>query len=450
MTAKPLRGHITVATDKSLSHRALIFAALADGASVIEEILTGEDVLRTLKILNELGVKTEPSADAVFARQEFYAQHPLQVVVHGVGLRGLKAPRAPLYCGNSGTTLRLMLGLLSAQNFESRLTGDASLNARPVDRVLMPLGLTGARFEIEHHGAQRFVICKPRDAAHPVLPITYDSPIASAQIKTCLLLSGLYADGETVLSEPTLSRDHTEILLAHQGVDVGVTRETKPVVIRLKPGRKLQPLHFRVPGDISSAAFFLVAASIVPNSEVTITGVNVNPTRTGILDVLRQMGANLSLQNERTSCGEKVADITVKSAPLQNVTIEKDLIPRLIDEIPILALAGLCASGTMIVRDAKELRVKETDRIAAIALNLQKLGADIQPTPDGFVLPGQGTARLQNKMAGAAHVWQTFSDHRIAMMGEIANLIVDKPFLIDDAECIRTSFPGFFGCLGKI
>ncbi len=437
-----LKGSIAVAPDKSLSHRALLFAALADGESCIQNVLTGEDVLRTLKILNQLGVRTIPTADAILANPQLYQARPLKVRVQGVGLQGLQASQELLYCGNSGTTMRMMLGLLSAQKFSSRLTGDVSLNRRPMERVLEPLRKTGAQFILQQEAGARVIECVGRSEANPVVAAAHISPVASAQVKSALLLSGLYAETGTVVTEPTLSRNHTELLMQHMGVNVTTTLAPKRATIHLQPPQQLRPLDFTVPADISSAAFFLVAASLLPNSDVTLLQVNVNPTRTGILDVLQNMGAEIELQNVHDMCGEPVADLHVKASPLKGVVIDKDLVPRLIDEIPILALAGFLAAGRFEVRDAQELRVKETDRIQAIVVNLKKLGANITATEDGFVIEGRGRA--------APAVWQTFGDHRIAMMGAIANAVLGTTFEIDDTDCIQTSFPNFFEILANL
>lgn len=445
-----LQGSVAVAPDKSLSHRALLFAALADGESCIQNVLTGEDVLRTLKILNQLGVRTIPTADVIFANPQMYVGRPLQMRVQGVGLHGLKATAELLYCGNSGTTMRMFLGLLSAQKFSSRLTGDASLNRRPMERVLEPLRKAGAQFVLHELGGDRVIECVGRTVANPVVAAAHISAVASAQVKSCLLLSGLYAETGTVVTEPTLSRNHTELLLQHMGVSVTTTLAPKRATIHMQPPKQLQPLQFSVPADISSAAFFLVAASLIDGSDVTLTNVNVNPTRTGILDVLQNMGAKIELQNVHDMCGEPVADLRVQAAKLSGTVIAGDVVPRLIDEIPILTLAGFLAAWRFEVRDAKELRVKETDRIQAIVVNLQKFGANITATEDGFVIEGRGVDSLSLPMPPAGTVWQTFGDHRIAMMGVIANRVLGTEFHIDDVECIQTSFPNFFAVLASL
>lgn len=431
--ASKISGTIRVASDKSISHRSLIFASLAEGESRIRHLLTGEDVLNTLTILNQLGVKTSHSAQTLTQDSE--------LVVQGVGVTGFKAPQDVLYCGNSGTTMRLMLGLLAGQNFKSTLTGDASLNKRPMERVFKPLREMGADFQVEDKNGVRLIHVLP--AKKGLQGIRYDSPVASAQVKSSIFLAGLRARGETVVSEPAKSRDHTELMLSSMGANFQIEENT----VRMTPVHKFNPIRVSVPADISSAAFFIVAALIVPNSKLTLTDVNLNPTRTGIFDVLQKMGANIEITNKRELLGEPQADLIVSSSRLKNVDVSGDVIPRLIDEIPILALAGACATGTLVVRDAKELRVKESDRIVAIVRELGKLGVIIREREDGFEIDGFGSLdRFQQPSAP----FQSNMDHRLAMMAMIAGLLLKKPAEIDDVECVKTSFPEFFELLERV
>lgn len=424
---------IQVASDKSISHRALIFAALAEGRSEILNPLLSEDVLCTLQILRQLGVKIEILRSAQNDGRD-------ALIVQGVGLKGLKPSSEVLYCGNSGTTMRLMLGLLSAQNFESVLTGDDSLNKRPMDRVMDPLKERGAQFEVEHNLGKRLITIMA--ATEPLKDLSYSSPVASAQVKTCLILAGLCSGSKTVVTEPSLSRNHTELMLSAQGVGLKSVGEA-PHTVTVEPTERLQPLNLTVPADISSAAFFMVAGSIVPGSEIVLMGVNLNPTRTGILDALLKMNANIEIQNARQESGEEVADLKVSYAKLQNQHFGGSIIPRLIDEIPILCLAATQGEGEFEISDARELRVKETDRIAAVASNLQAAGVKVITKEDGLVIPGGQVLKAPKDQVD----WQTFHDHRIAMMGAIANLVSQTPIVLDNNACIQTSFPNFFELL---
>lgn len=430
-----LSGTIRVASDKSLSHRSLIFSALAEGPSQISGLLPGEDVKCTLEILNKLGVKTSHQPSELTEKTE--------LTIHGVGLRGFKAPSPEtiLYCGNSGTTMRLMLGLLSAQNFSSTLTGDDSLNKRPMERVFQPLRQMGADFQIEEKNGQRLIHVKPGKA---VKGIHYDSPVASAQVKTAILLAGLHSAEEIQVTEPALSRNHTELLLSSMGAKIS----TKNTTICLKPGEKLSPLHHQVPADISSAAFFIVAALITPNSHLLLKDVNLNPTRTGIIEALQEMGAQIEIQNQQTVAGEPCGDLLVKHSNLKGTSIAGDLIPRLIDEIPILALAGAFAEGKLIIQDAKELRVKETDRIGAICQELSKLGINTEEQESGFTVIGQGP-QLKSLIPKNSQM-KSYGDHRMAMMEAVAGLRSEKALTIDDINCVSTSFPNFFQLLDQI
>ncbi|MBS3886603.1 MAG: 3-phosphoshikimate 1-carboxyvinyltransferase [Dethiobacter sp.] len=413
----PIRGEITVPGDKSISHRALILGALAEGETVISGFLAGEDCLSTADCLRKLGVSIAVQAS--------------NVQVAGVGLYGLREPATILDCGNSGTTARLLLGILAGQPFYSVLTGDGSLRQRPMSRVVEPLRRMGAAIWGRNQGK-----LLPLSVQGGVMrALEYVSPLASAQVKSAVLLAGLYAQGITAVREPEKSRDHSERMLAA----FGATIEVEGNLVRLQGQPKLQGQAVRVPGDISSAAFFLVAASIIPGSDLIVRNVGVNPTRTGVLDVLREMGAALELLNERLESGEPVADIRVQSADLRGVEIGGEIIPRLIDELPILAVAAMFAAGETYVRDAAELRVKETDRIAAVAEEFGKLGAAITPLADGFVVSG-------GRQLSAA-ITDSRGDHRIAMALCIAALAGKVRLTMDSADCVVISFPGFWQAL---
>ncbi|HEY6837327.1 MAG TPA: 3-phosphoshikimate 1-carboxyvinyltransferase, partial [Geobacteraceae bacterium] len=354
--------------------------------------------------------------------------------IEGKGLHGLAEPIDCLDCGNSGTSMRLMTGILAGQKFFSILTGDQYLRNRPMKRVVEPLGRMGACIYGRAGGEKAPLAIVGRELAG----ITYESKVASAQVKSALMLAGLYASGETVVREPHLSRDHSERMLTHFGADV----ETFPGGVRVRGGRELEGRDIVVPGDISSAAFFLVAASIVPGSELLVKGVGVNPTRTGIIDILTAMGASLELQNEREVSGEPVADILVRSSRLKGIEIGGDVVPRAIDEFPVIAVAAALAEGTTVVRDAKELRVKETDRIAAMAANLRRAGVTVVETEDGMEITGA------ERLAGGS--FESFGDHRIAMSMLVAGLVADGTTTVTDVECIATSFPGFMALLNGV
>lgn len=427
--AKSLRGEITISPDKSISHRSLIFAALAEGTSEIKNLLLGEDVLCTLECLNRLGVKTSHTKTTLKKGDT--------LVVEGVGLKGLKTPGDVLYCGNSGTAMRLLLGLVCGAGLEASFTGDHSLNKRPMERVTGPLAQMGGRFSTEFKNGERYI----RTHAHSGLKaIRYDSPVASAQVKTALVLAALNGAGETIVTEPELSRNHTEIMLTALGANV----MSEDTTLRVGPTKKLHAFKMTVPGDISSAAFFIVGALITPDSDVLIRRVNLNPTRTGILDALMAMGADIQILARSEEGGEAVGDLRVRTSQLKNTDVGGAIIPRLIDEIPILALAAASASGTMTLSDAKELRVKETDRIRAVCHELANLGADITERPDGFVVTGGKS--LQPQTAS----FSSYGDHRMAMTLIMAGLNLGQPIAIDDVACINTSFPEFFELLKSL
>jgi 3-phosphoshikimate 1-carboxyvinyltransferase len=415
--ARTIRGEMTVPGDKSISHRAIMLGSLARGATTVRGVLRGEDNLATLNAFRAMGVDVEDDGDTLR--------------LEGKGLHGLSEPADCLDCGNSGTSMRLMTGLLAGQRFFSVLTGDRYLRNRPMKRVVEPLARMGAQIFGRSGGEKAPLAIVGRELAGT----TYATRVASAQVKSALMLAGLYASGETVVTEPHLSRDHTERMFRYFGADL----ETFPGGVRVRGGRELTGGDIVVPGDISSAAFFMVAASIVPGSELLIEGVGVNPTRTGIIDILSRMGASLELVNPRELSGEPVADLLVRHAALRGVEIGGDLVPRAIDEFPVLCVAAACAEGRTIVRDARELRVKETDRIAAMAANLRRAGVEVVETEDGMEI--EGGERLRGCVA------ESFGDHRIAMSMLVAGLVADGDVTVNDVGCIATSFPGFLPLL---
>ncbi|MBU6504493.1 MAG: 3-phosphoshikimate 1-carboxyvinyltransferase [Betaproteobacteria bacterium] len=409
-----LRGSLRVPGDKSISHRAIMLGAIAQGVTEVSGFLEGEDALATMNAFRAMGVRIEGPDQG-------------RVTVHGVGKHGLKAPGRPLDCGNSGTSMRLLAGLLSGQGFAATLTGDDSLRRRPMGRVAQPLSLMGARIETEAGGLPPVRILP----APPLHGIHYDLPVASAQVKSAILLAGLYAVGETSVTEPEPTRDHTERMLTAFGYPV--TREGATARLRGQGELKATPID--VPADISSAAFFMVGASIAPGSDITLSGVGINPTRTGIIDILKLMGADLTLQNQRLAGGEPVADIRVRHAPLHGIAVPESLVALAIDEFPALFVAAANAAGETVVTGAEELRVKESDRIQVMADGLQALGIAAQPTPDGMVIQG-------GKPYGGG-VIDSRGDHRIAMSFAMAALRAGAPLTIRDCANVATSFPGF-------
>ena len=419
-TGGPLRGEVAVPGDKSISHRAVIFGAVASGKTKIEGFLAGEDCLSTVACLRQLGVPVTAGGETV--------------LIDGVGLDGLGEPDDVLNAGNSGTTARLLLGVLSGQPFYSVLTGDGSLRRRPMGRVTAPLTQMGAQF----WGRERARLLPLSVRGGLLRPLDYTSPVASAQIKSAVLLAGLFAVGETVVREPEKSRDHTERMLAAFGATVQTAGNE--VCVQGRP--QLQGRLVQVPGDISSAAFFLVAASIVPGSDLLLRNVGLNQTRTGVLDVLGEMGADITVLNFREESGEPVADIRVRHAMLRGVEIGGAIIPRLIDELPVLAVAAAYAQGTTIVRDAAELRVKESDRISVVTEELGKLGVNIEARDDGFVVLGGG------KLYGGSVSGR--GDHRIAMSLCIAALGAATLVTLDDPDCIAVSYPAFLETLNTL
>ena len=410
---KALKGTLSVPGDKSISHRAVMFGALAQGTTKISGFLEGADCLSTILCFRQMGISIEQSGS--------------EVLVHGKGLHGLSAPSAILDTGNSGTTTRLISGILAGQQFSSTLTGDASIQSRPMNRIMTPLKEMGADItSLKNNG------CAPLSIQGTKLHgIHYNSPVASAQVKSCILLAGMYADGETKVTEPVLSRNHTEIMLHYFGADVRSFGTTASI----SPEPELTAREISVPGDISSAAYFIAAGLLTPNSEILLKNIGINPTRDGILKVCRQMGADITLLNEKHQ-GEPTADILVRTSSLHGTTIEGDMIPTLIDEIPIIAIMSAFAQGTTIIRDAQELKVKESDRIAVMCDNLKRMGADVTPTEDGMIINGG------NPLHGACI--DSYLDHRIAMSFAVAGTICDGILSINGGECVNISYPEFY------
>ncbi len=412
-----LSGNIRVPGDKSISHRSIMFGALAEGVTRVTGFLEGEDSLNTMRVFQAMGVEIEGPDDG-------------RVVIHGVGMRGLHAPGRALDVGNSGTSIRLLAGLLAGQEFDVELTGDNSLSKRPMKRVTDPLALMGAKVGTAEGGRPPLHI----HGSGALQPIQYAMPMASAQVKSCVLLAGMYAQGKTCVTEPAPTRDHTERMLSAFGWPV----EKNGATVCIEGPAKLRACNIDVPADISSAAFFMVAASTAPDSDITLEHVGVNPTRTGIIDILRLMGANLELLNPREVGGEPVADIRVRSAQLKGIHVPEELVPLAIDEFPVLFVAAACAEGETVVTGAEELRVKESDRIQVMADGLQILGVDAQPTADGMVIQGLGPGGSLD--SGRVH---SHDDHRIAMAFSVAALRASGVIEIDDTDNVNTSFPGF-------
>ncbi len=410
---RPLSGTLDIPGDKSVSHRAVMFAALADGVSRIDGFLEGEDTRATAKVFSQLGVKIETPS-------------PSRRIVHGVGIDGLKAPSGPLDCGNAGTGMRLLAGLLAAQQFDSVLVGDESLSKRPMRRVSAPLAEMGARIDTEEGGLPPLRI----HGGQTLRGIDFVSPVASAQVKSAVLLAGLHAEGETSVREPHPTRDYTERMLSAFGVDI----EFSPGYAKLRGGQRLRATDIAVPADFSSAAFFLVAASIVPGSELRLRAVGLNPRRTGLLAALRLMGADIREENPSSHGGEPVADLVVRYAPLRGIEVPEALVPDMIDEFPALFVAAACAKGQTVVRGAAELRVKESDRLAVMSAALRALGLHVDETEDGATIhPGP----LQGGRV------DSHGDHRIAMATVVAAQVAAGDVVVEDVANVATSFPGF-------
>ncbi len=418
--ARALRGEIAVPGDKSISHRSIMLGSIARGVTTVSGFLRGEDNTATLDAFRAMGVQVHDDGETLR--------------IEGKGLHGLTEAEDVIDCGNSGTSIRLLTGLMAAQRFYTVLTGDRYLRRRPMRRVVEPLSRMGACIHGRDNGEKAPLAIVGR----PLTGIAYDSPVASAQVKSALMLAGLYADGATRVTEPHLSRDHSERMFRHFGARL----ETDAAGVTVYGGHELDGRDIVVPGDISSAAFFLVAALIVPGSELLIRGVGVNPTRTGILDILAAMGGSVELLDQREVSGEPVADLLVRSSALKGIEIGGDVVPRAIDEFPVICVAAALAEGTTVIRDARELRVKETDRIAAMAANLRAAGATITETADGMII--EGTGRLNGVTV------ESFGDHRIAMSMLVAGLAASGAITVSDTECIATSFPTFTALLDKV
>ncbi|MBU8907257.1 3-phosphoshikimate 1-carboxyvinyltransferase [Desertibacillus haloalkaliphilus] len=415
-----LNGDITIPGDKSISHRAVMFGAVANGRTTIEGFLPGEDCISTISCFKKLGVAIDHEQD--------------RVTVDGNGWDGLQEPVEILDVGNSGTTTRLMLGVLAARPFHSVIIGDQSIAKRPMSRVTVPLRDMGASIDGRAEGNLTPLSIRGGNTKG----ISYTSKVASAQVKSAILLAGIQSEGITSVHEPFISRDHTERMLEAFGVEV--ERDGNTVSVRGK--QELTGRHIVIPGDISSAAFFLVAGAIVPNSNITLRNVGMNPTRTGIIDVLLAMGADLTLSNQQVLNGEPVADLTIATSSLKAIEIGGELIPRLIDEIPVIAVLATQASGKTVIKDAEELKVKETNRIDTVVSELKKIGASIEATEDGMIINGTGCLQ-------GAHV-QSFGDHRIGMAMAVAACVSDQPVTIAESEAIAVSYPTFFTDLNTL
>lgn len=404
-----LKGEIIIPADKSISHRAVMFSALAKGTSRIENFSLGADCRSTLSVFDALGIKHELKDDKTLK----------------ITSNGLIAPKRKLYCGNSGTTMRLISGILAGQNFDSVLTGDDSLSKRPMTRIIKPLTLMGAKI-ISAEGKAPLEIF-----GQNLVGIDYISELSSAQVKSCILLAGLHASDKTSFTEPHISRNHTELMLEYMGANIW-TENNKTTIEK----SELTPKNITVAGDISSAAFFIVAGLIVENSDIILKNVGLNPTRTGIIDVVQKMGGKIEILDKKTVSNEEVGDLRVKSSNLKACTIEGEIIPRLIDELPVIAVLATQAKGTTIIKDAQDLRNKESDRIKAIVTELKKIGANIEETEDGFIVQGK------TKLQGGATV-ETYHDHRLAMSLYVAGLICENPVSINEFEWVNISFPEF-------
>ena len=415
-----LRGEITVPGDKSISHRAIMFGSIAKGNTEISGFLNSADCHSTIGCFKQMGINIMEKDGTV--------------LVEGKGIRGLNAPASVLDTGNSGTTTRLISGILAAQPFSVTINGDETIQKRPMKRIMEPLSLMGADITSINGND-----CAPlRINGSPLHGIQYTTKTASAQVKSSILLAGLYADSPTQVTEPAVSRNHSELMLKAYGADISVSGKT----ITLQPASELFGQKVEVPGDISSAAYFIVAGLITPDSEILIKNVGINETRDGIIRVVKDMGGNITLLNERIACGEKVADLLVKSSDLKATTIEGAIIPTLIDELPVIAVLAACAEGTTIIKDAAELKVKECNRIDAVTKNLKAMGGNITPTADGFIIEGGAPLHATNI--------ETFHDHRIAMSFAVANLVADGENTYDKPEVVCISYPGFYEDLNRL
>lgn len=411
-----IKGTIKVPGDKSISHRAIMLASMAEGTSNIYNFLMGDDCLNTIECFRTLGVPIEIKED--------------KITIHGVGLKGLRKPNKVLDVGNSGTTIRLMSGILAGQEFTSKITGDSSIQKRPMDRITKPLREMGAIISGNY--------APLKIQAGNLKFINYNMPVASAQVKSAILLAGLFCNEKIYIKELKKSRDHTERMINFMGGNVIVDG----LSISSEPIEKLYPKEIYIPGDISSAAFFLVLGAIARDGDILIPNVGINPTRTGIIDVLKEMGANIKILNEKVLSGEAVADLHITSSRLKGIEIAGEIIPRLIDEIPIIAVAAAFAKGTTIIQDAEELKIKESNRIQATVTELKKIGVDIEETHDGMIIHGKDSI-----MGGQV---ESYDDHRIAMALAIAGLRSEKGVFINNPTCVNISFPDFFNILNRM
>ena len=410
----PLRGEVSIPGDKSISHRAVMFGSLAKGTTEVTNFLQGADCLSTIACFRQMGIEIENT--------------PERILIRGKGLRGLSRPEGILDVGNSGTTTRLMSGILAGQSFDCTVNGDESIQKRPMKRIMKPLSMMGAQITSLSGND-----CAPlRIQGQPLKAIHYDSPVASAQVKSCVLLAGLYADGITSVTEPVLSRNHSELMLNYFGAQV----TSRGTTASIRPDPVLEGRFVNVPGDISSAAYFIAAGLLIPGSEILIRNVGVNPTRDGILRVCQAMGADIARLNETSESGEPTADLLVKYSTLHGTTVEGEIIPTLIDELPMIAVMAAFAEGTTVIRDAAELKVKESDRIAVMVENLSRMGVDIEGTEDGMIIHG-------GKPVHGAEI-DCHLDHRIAMSFAVAALAAEGETKIKDADCVRISYPEFY------
>jgi len=426
---RPLRGTTTVPGDKSLTHRAIILTALAEGTSTISGYCQGEDCLNTMRAFQTLGIPIR--------------QTPTELAVCGKGFWGLSEPNAPIDCGNSGTGIRLLTGLLSGQDFFSVLTGDESIRRRPMGRVVKPLREMGAVIG----GRKGGELAPLAITGSGLRGIEYTSAVASAQIKSSILLAGLFAQGKTRYREPSLSRDHTERMFQFFGIPL--TREEGVLVLQGRPSIGWRGVQITISGDFSAAAFFIVGATIVQGSDIVIRNVGMNPTRIGLIEVMRKMGADIQVLGQREEAGEPVGDLRVRSAPLKGVTIGPDLIPKTIDEFPVLCVAAAVADGDTVISGAEELRVKESDRIATMSGELKAMGALIEERPDGMIIKGLGRGGENGRLKAASNA-QSHGDHRVAMSLAIGGLTAEQPMTIADTGCVDTSFPNFEGSLAQL
>lgn len=412
-----LSGEVIIPSDKSISHRAIMFSSLAKGKTLVKNFSKGADCHSTLKVFSSLGIE-----------HKFLDEQTLEIISDGI----LKTPQSYLDCGNSGTTMRLMSGILASRNFDSVLMGDESLSKRPMKRVIEPLSLMGAKISSNDNKAPLKIHGKNLQA------IDYTSKLSSAQVKSCILLAGLNTEGITKYTEPFLSRNHTELMLEYLGADIKVEGTTTSIT-----KSELEAKDIEIAGDISSAAFFIVAGLITPNSDIIVKNVGLNPTRTGILEVVKKMGGDIEILDKKLLGKEEVGDLRIKTSNLKATTIEGEVIPKLIDEIPVIAVLATQAEGTTIIKDAQDLRNKESDRISATVRELKKIGADIEETPDGFIINGK------KQLKGEAEI-ETYHDHRLAMSLYVAGLICEKPIKINEFQWVNISFPEFETLMNKL